>query len=329
MNYIVFDNSCDNHEYIAGALKKNGISIEEIYSPSSKYKWIAWLKGASSAICKSSSNDTLIFWYDFQGIISFWICRLLFMKRRIIILNLLLKNKPTLKNKMVSYLYKSALQSTNLEATVTSMEYGKALNHQLGIRKSYTLLHDVYPFSEEEEREYKDCGNKVFCGGNNGRDWELIIKIGQSMPDVQFTLVMPDSAWKHYSKMTLPENIHIFNNVRLAEFNKLLQESSIVVLPLNTDAPAGLIVIFQAALQQKPIITTSTPVTKEYIDEKSGVLCKSIPDQYIKEIKYHLQHTDIARAKGKALRDKLKYTPKNFIISYFKNENSINHTRII
>ena len=64
--------------------------------------------------------------------------------------------------------------------------------------------------------------------------------------------------------------------------------------------------IFQAASQQKPVITTSTPVTKEYIDEKSGVLCKNDPDQYIEAIKYHLQHTDIARAKGKALRDKLK-----------------------
>lgn len=44
MNYIVFDNFHDNNGYIVEALRKKGVDIEEIYSPDSKYKWIAWLK---------------------------------------------------------------------------------------------------------------------------------------------------------------------------------------------------------------------------------------------------------------------------------------------
>ena len=70
------------------------------------------------------------------------------------------------------------------------------------------LLHDVYPFDEKEETEYKNYGTKVFCGGNNGRDWELAIKIGQSMPNVQFTLVMPTFIQKYYSKIKISDNIH-------------------------------------------------------------------------------------------------------------------------
>lgn len=335
MNYIVFDNFHDNNGYIVEALRKKGVDIEEIYSPDSKYKWIAWLKGVLNAILKSSSGDTLIFWYDFQGIIFWEVCKLLWTERRIIILNLLLKNKPTFKNKIVSYLYKSALQANNVEATVTSLEYGEALNSQLRIKSSYMLLHDVYPFDEKEETEYKNYGTKVFCGGNNGRDWELAIKIGQSMPNVQFTLVMPTFIQKYYSKIKISDNIHILGNVSLVEFNKLLQESSIVMLPLNTDAPAGLIVIFQAASQQKTVITTSTPVTKEYIDNKTGVLCENNIDQFRKEIEYHLQHPDIAKAKGKALYNKLRsecskelYTSKLYNI-LLHNENRIGHTCIL
>ena len=66
MNYIVFDNFHDNNGYIVEALRKKGVDIEEIYSPDSKYKWIAWLKGVLNAILKSSSGDTLIFGMIFR-----------------------------------------------------------------------------------------------------------------------------------------------------------------------------------------------------------------------------------------------------------------------
>lgn len=107
------------------------------------------------------------------------------------------------------------------------------------------------------------------------------------------------------------------------------------MLPLNTDAPAGLIVMFQAASQQKTVITTCTPVTKEYIDNKTGVLCENNIDQFRKEIEYHLQHPDIARAKGKALYNKLRsecskelYTSKLYNI-LLHNENRISYTCIL
>lgn len=306
MNYIIFDNIHDNNGFIAEALRLNGVGIDEIYSPASKYKWVTWIKGAFKAIQKSSSDDVLIFWYDFQAIICFNICRLLFLRRKLVILNILLKNKPTFKNRLASYLYKWALQSNSVKATISSLEYGKMLNRQLKTEVSYTLLHDVYPFCKEEEREYKNYEKKVFCGGYNGRDWDLAIAIAREMQEVQFIFVMPSSIKKHYLRIPLPKNICIFSDILLAEFNRLLQESSIVMLPLNTDAPAGLMVIFRAASQQKLVITTSTPVTKEYIDDQSGVLCKNNARQYIEEIRFHLQHADIAELKGKALQDKLK-----------------------
>ena len=306
MNYIIYDNIHDNNGFIAEALIEKGIGIKEIYSPVSRYKCISWIMGAVKAIQKSSSGDRLIFWYDFQGVICFWICRLFLLRRNMILLNLLLKNKPTLRNKLVSRLYKPALQSSRVRATVTSLEYGRKLNKQLQVIVSYTLLRDVYPFAEKEESEWKDCGNTVFCGGNNGRDWNLSIQIAGGMPEVRFVFVMPRAVMKSIPKGSLPGNIHLFCDIALDEFNRLLQESSIVMLPLDTDAPAGLIVLFQAASQQKLVVATSTPVTKEYLDQESGVLCKHDSEQYRKEISFYLRHPDMARSKGKALHDRLK-----------------------
>ena len=128
MNYIIYDNIHDNNGFIAEALIEKGIGIKEIYSPVSRYKCISWIMGAVKAIQKSSSGDRLIFWYDFQGVICFWICRLFLLRRNMILLNLLLKNKPTLRNKLVSRLYKPALQSSRVRATVTSLEYGRTSN---------------------------------------------------------------------------------------------------------------------------------------------------------------------------------------------------------
>ena len=76
MNYIIYDNIHDNNGFIAEALIEKGIGIKEIYSPVSRYKCISWIMGAVKEIQKSSSGDRLIFWYDFQGVICFWICRL-------------------------------------------------------------------------------------------------------------------------------------------------------------------------------------------------------------------------------------------------------------
>ena len=66
------------------------------------------------------------------------------MKRNVVCLNLLLKQKNTLKNKLASWIYKQALLADNFHATVTSREYGKWLNKSLGINVEYTLLHDVF-----------------------------------------------------------------------------------------------------------------------------------------------------------------------------------------
>ena len=134
MVYILFDNPVDRTK-MRFLTKYMHTPFKEIY-PEQKCNSIkSMIKECQKCIDNSGDNDTIVCWYDFMGILCWWLCKLKRKKRKIIVLNILLKKKETLKNKVVRRLYRIALHSKNLEATVTSKEYGKWINNILGINK--------------------------------------------------------------------------------------------------------------------------------------------------------------------------------------------------
>lgn len=284
--FILFDNKRSDKEFISNQI---GIPITIHFSPESKKKIFGWIKGVMNVISLSKKNDTIICWYDFQAVLCFWICKLFFLHRNIICINLLLKIKSTWKNKAVSYLYKKALLGSHFIASVTSLEYGKWINSQLGIDVEYTLIHDVYhEFYKHEKRSESYDVNTVFCGGYNGRDWDFITKIARKLPDVNFNFVMPYNVYQKFES-SIPRNVNVKYNIPYNQFMEELCRSSIVCLPLDTEAPAGLIVIFQAAANMKYIITTDTCTTREYLSDGKGCLLPNTIDIWVSTIKEKLQ----------------------------------------
>lgn len=264
--FLLFDNNNRSNGFIASKL---GVPVTEVRSPERGRKIFCWLKGVVEVLKASRGGDTIICWYDFQAVMCWWMCRLLLKRRNIVCINVLLKDKPSLRNKLVSYLYRAALTSNKFKASVTSREYGEWLNRKLGINAKYTLIHDVYHDSYEYRQKVNVNPMSVFCGGSNGRDWNFIIDVAHAMPDVKFNIVMPYGIYlKHCSRFSA--NMNVRYDISYDEFMKELCSSSIVCLPLDTEAPAGLIVMFQAAANLKPIITTKTVTTTEYITPERG-----------------------------------------------------------
>ena len=66
------------------------------------------VEGARKVLRLSQKGDTLVCWYDFQAVICFLMCKLLEKQMKIVCINLLLKDKASLKNKLVAILYKFA-----------------------------------------------------------------------------------------------------------------------------------------------------------------------------------------------------------------------------
>ena len=143
MVYLLFDNPGDKGKVSFISQMIHG-EVNEIYSPKSKRLIVGWLKGCKYALEVSHSYDTIVCWYDFQAILCYWLCRFTFKRRKIVCVNLLLKDKDSFKNKIVAWLYKKALKSKHFVASITSVEYGKHLKNRLGIDKDLFLLHDVF-----------------------------------------------------------------------------------------------------------------------------------------------------------------------------------------
>lgn len=245
MVYLLFDNPGDKGKASFISQLIHG-EVNEIYSPKSKRLIVGWLKGCKYALEVSHSYDTIVCWYDFQAILCYWLCRFTFKRRKIVCVNLLLKDKDSVKNKIVAWLYKKALKGKYFVASVTSVEYGIHLKERLGINKELFLLHDVFHEDYEVNASLNVCPNTVFCGGRNGRDWKFMIEVAKVMPHVLFHLVMPKVTYDEYQH-ELPSNVVARYNISMEDFMKEMCSCEIVALPLDTEAPAGLIVLFQAA----------------------------------------------------------------------------------
>lgn len=270
MKTFLFDNP-DDKEKIAFLFKGMKYETAIIFSPKGKNVFFAWIKGVKSTLSQTSRNDMIVCWYDFQAVLCYWLSRLTFKRRKIVCINLLLKDKESTKNKVVSWLYKKALNSKHFVASVTSVEYGNHLKKRLGVDKELVLLHDVFHEDYKVNDSVEVLANTVFCGGRNGRDWKFMIEVAKVMPNVEFHLVMPKTTYEEY-QAELPSNVIATYNLSMEEFMKEMCSCEIVALPLDTEAPAGLIVLFQAAANMKYIITTDTMTTREYLKDGRGCL---------------------------------------------------------
>lgn len=114
-----------------------------------------------------------------------------------------------------------------------------------------------------------------------------MIDVAYRMPDVPFTLVMPTDVYNKI-KDSLPQNVTALHNIPISEFVSEMCKASLVALPLNTDAPAGLIVLFQAAANEKYILTTDTMTTREYLAESRGCLLPNEVAAWQEAINHHL-----------------------------------------
>lgn len=284
--YFVFDDPGDRDK-MKILLDYETREYKQIYPKNKLRTPKQMLSFVNSFLENTYDSDTIVFWYDFMGILCYWICKLKRINRKIIILNILLKNKTTKKNKLAKFLYRSVLKDESVVSTVTSAEYGEWLNDLLRIKRHHYLLHDIYYGDAILKTECRD--NVVFCGGRNGRDWDKVIEIANKMSDVCFNCVMPSSIWNEKGKF-FPSNAVVKYDIPESEFLYILQKSKFMLMPLDTESPAGLVAIFQAGMYKKMVITSNTVTTREYITSDRGALCSDSIDDWVETINFYLNN---------------------------------------
>ena len=146
----------------------------------------------------------------------------------------------------------------------------------------------------------------MFCGGRNGRDWEFLIRIAQAMPEVTFNCVMPKDKYEEH-KENFGKNMVVKSDIPEQEFLEFMCQSQLVVTPLDTEAPAGLIAFYQAAANGKMAITSDTVTTQEYFADGRGALCGKDIEDWKNKIQYYLQNreeADVSVAKFKSFLER-------------------------
>ena len=112
---------------------------------------------------------------------------------------------------------------------------------------------------------------------------------------------MPKDKYEEY-KENFGKNMVVKSDIPEQEFLEFMCQSQLVVTPLDTEAPAGLIAFYQAAANGKMAITSDTVTTQEYFADGRGALCGKK-----NKIQYYLQNreeADVSAAKFKSFLER-------------------------
>jgi len=111
---------------------------------------------------------------------------------------------------------------------------------------------------------------------------------------------MTKTDWQQY-RNAISSNVQVKCNIPFDVFLQEMADSAIVAMPLNTEAPAGLLVIFQAAGCRTFVMTTKTATTQEYINLNNGCALKNEVEDWVSAINYWMTHETEREEKAKML----------------------------
>ncbi len=119
--YMLFDNTADK-QILTFLNGYETAGIRQVY-PLKKCDSIKKMLAACKDMIKNSTDgDTIICWYDFMAILCWWLCKFKLENRKIVALNILLKDKATVK-KQVSKAFIQA--SVEIEKGACDCDFSK------------------------------------------------------------------------------------------------------------------------------------------------------------------------------------------------------------
>ena len=273
-------------------------------------KHLQWIKGAEKVLKASKKDDVILCWFDMQGVICFFLSKLLGKRRIIISQNVMLKLNDSFKGRTYRWLYKIALKSPCFFASVASEDYGKYLAEVLGIEDNFFLVHDPFLKKYEEDAKKRvttETAFDVFMGGNSSRDWNFAFELARKLKDNSFCFVLGEKEYDHFMEnQSEYPNVTMKQGISYDEFNSDLKSSKIVICPVTTEAPAGLIVMYTAAANDIMFVTNKTATTSGYINEDRGGIMDKNVKAWAEHIAYYLDHDDERVAKAKKLHEWLE-----------------------
>lgn len=115
----------------------------------------------------------------------------------------------------------------------------------------------------------------VFAAGRNFRDYDTLVDAVADL-DVETVIVCGND---HLRDRELPPNVRVVREIPWSEYLALLQGAQVVVVPLSTEVvPSGQVAILEAMGYGKPVITTRSVGTVDYVEHGVDGLLYALGD---------------------------------------------------
>ncbi|MDH6343474.1 glycosyltransferase involved in cell wall biosynthesis [Parabacteroides sp. PFB2-12] len=314
-------------EWLASAFKKEDtVWIPMRYNRKNRiHAWrkplhfLCYIELAIKSIWKSKKEDTIISWNFIPGAFIGVLCRLFRLNRTVLSLNMISHPKggviATIRKKVYNYAfaYKKFLFTVNSAETLETYLKEYKIDTQ-----RVSVLPDAY-LPIYKNQDFNTGKGYIFCGGEAQRDWVTFFAAAKELPEYSFVGVARKKYMPH--PIEIPTNVKMYYDIDEQDFNRLLEESAIVALPLLSTLPAGLIVIFKSIFLSKPLIVTRTSSVENYVqDRKSAILIDlQSTEQLVTGIRS--LKTDLDRAKEQteqAKKNIVNYSPENYSKKIFR-----------
>ena len=274
MHYVLIYNwKCPENDWFKNKLIEKGNKVEVIdNSDDGEIRYKKWHRAINFVEClfmakkavDMSEDYTIISMCATPGIIASIIDK---KQHKIVALNLLCHsfNKPTMAQKIRDWFYRMAFKNPNLYSTCNEetnrLDYIKRFDVKNDER--IIILEDAISMENIEENDV--AGEGIFAGGASARDWETLLRCAENTSEFKYQICAREADWPTKVKLS---NVNVAFNLPKNEFDRLLINSKMVVLPVNSDVTAGLLVLFEAVKNNKLIVCTDTKSIRKFIPEK-------------------------------------------------------------
>lgn len=142
----------------------------------------------------------------------------------------------------------------------------------------------------------------VLTAGRTLRDYDLLIHAARQL-DAPIVIICGQN---DLSNLTVPQNVSVLREVNRDTYLDYLRACAIVALPLlRTNRSTGQVVMLEAMAMGKPVVTTQSPGTTDYIrHENNGFLVEhDDATAWVRHIRALLQDATLRRRVGNTARE--------------------------
>ncbi len=212
-------------------------------------------------------KHTIVTWRFLQGIYCY---RMLGRSsRKLIAMNWL--SPPTKKTRHIK-VEKKMVTDERVSIIVNSRDsiprWSTYLSCDIAVtQNTMSVVPDVFRIDTSFEAYSRKKQRYVFCGGMANRHWAFLVAIAKKLPDIKFECVALKDEWQAKVTTSIPDNVNVQFNTPSDVYYELMDNATLVVLPLENDRVSGLINITRAMQKSILCLVTNYSCTQQYFSE--------------------------------------------------------------